>query len=71
MAALPSARLKGSVANVDLADWHEHRDLWGVLIIGTLAGVGGREVGDYTSLNRPCQVLIIGIKAPYPPKGPI
>ena len=27
-------------------------------------------VGDYTSLNRPDYVLIIGIKAPYPPKGP-
>ena len=38
--------------------------------IGTLRGVG-----DYTSLNRPYQVLIICIKAPYPqppypPKGP-
>ena len=44
-------------------------------LIGTLRGVGGRGVGDYTSLNRPYWVLIMGIKAPYPPspyppKGP-
>ena len=25
-----------------------------------------RGVGDYTSLNRPSEVLIIGLKAPYP-----
>ena len=31
------------------------------LIIGTLRG--GRGEGDYTSLNRPYSVLIIGIKA--------
>ena len=44
-------------------------------LTGTLRGVGGGELGDYTSLNRPYQVLIIGFKAPYPPspyfpKGP-
>ena len=30
-------------------------------------GGRGRGVGDYTSLNRPDEVLIMGIKAPYPP----
>ena len=44
----------------------------GANLIGTL---GGRGVGDYTSLNRPFRGLIMGIKAPYPrspypPKGP-
>ena len=34
-------------------------------LIGTLRGVGGGGVRDYT-LNK----LIIGIMAPYPPKGP-
>ena len=43
--------------------------------MGTLRGVRGRGVGDYTSLNRPYQVFIMCIKAPYPsspypPKGP-
>ena len=38
--------------------------------IGTLRGVRGSRVGDYTSLNRPYEVLIMGIAAPYPPKGP-
>ena len=38
-------------------------------IIGTLSGVGGEGggVGDYTSLNKPYEVLIMCIKAPYPP----
>ena len=42
------------------------------VIIGTLRGVyvGGRRVGDYTSLNRLSSVLIIGTKAPYPPYSP-
>ena len=40
------------------------------LIIGTLRGVRGSGVGDYTSLNRPYWVLVMGIKAPYPSKGP-
>ena len=38
-----------------------------LFIIGTLRGVRGRGVGDYTSLNRPYYVLIMAIKAP---KGP-
>ena len=29
------------------------------LVIVTLVGVGGRGVGDYTSLNRPYYVLVI------------
>ena len=36
-------------------------------ITGTLRGVAGREGGDCTSLNKPYQVLLTGIKAPYPP----
>ena len=35
--------------------------------IGSLRGVGGRGVGDYTSLNMPYYVLSMGMKAPYPP----
>ena len=61
----------------DTAEAISHNDGSGFqsLIIGTLRGVGGRGVGDYTSLNRPYQVLVMGIKAPYPPpptplKGP-
>ena len=45
--------------------------------MGTLRGVRGRGrgVGDYTSLNRPYRVLIMGIRPPtppppYAPKGP-
>ena len=34
---------------------------------GPFRGVKGRAVGDYTSLNRPYYVLIMGITAPYPP----
>ena len=43
-------------------------------IIGTLRGLGGRGVGDYTSLNRPYYVLIIGIPLtppPYPLRVPM
>ena len=36
-------------------------------VTGTLKGVGGGGVGDYTSLNRPYWVLIMGTKAPYSP----
>ena len=32
-------------------------------VIGMLRGVGGRGVGDYTSLNKPYLALIMGIKA--------
>ena len=37
------------------------------VVIRTLRGVRGRGVGDYTSLNRPYQVLTMGMKAPLPP----
>ena len=37
------------------------------LFIGTLRGVGGMGVGDCISLHRLYEVLIMGIKAPYPP----
>ena len=61
-----------------MSTWPEHsvqRDQPGPTsracsIIGTLKGVGGRGVGDYTSLKKPYKVLIMGVKAGCPPKGP-
>ena len=40
-------------------------------IIGILSGVGGRGVGDYTSLNSPYYVLIMGSysKTPKHPRA--
>ena len=35
------------------------------LVLSLSWGVGGRGVRNYISLNRPYEVLVIGIKAPY------
>ena len=64
-----------SLEVLGLSEGTPRRTVFGAYVIGTLRGVGGRGVGDYTSLNRPYEVLIMGIKAPYPPspyppKGP-
>ena len=45
------------------------------MIIGTLRGVRGRGVEDYTSLNRRYLALLWALRprtppSPYPPKGP-
>ena len=47
-------------------------DLGGPWLRRNFGGVGGRGVGDHTSLNKPCQVLIMAPypPPPYPPKGP-